>query len=117
MIIFFFSIEGNYTLKGTMHGSNAGIMSVQIDPQVISYYLSACHLHGCVIRCIIFFQEGVVRIFQSLTMVTVMAHNECLEKVNNYKVFRERERNEQVIHLLRVGPHSEKRLENVQAAG
>ncbi|KAJ7392633.1 hypothetical protein OS493_010284 [Desmophyllum pertusum] len=26
-------VNGNYTLKGTMHGSNAGIMSVQIDPQ------------------------------------------------------------------------------------
>lgn len=37
----FFSIEGNYTLKGTMHGSNAGIMSVQIDPQVRSLLLAS----------------------------------------------------------------------------
>jgi len=37
-INFFFLIEGNYTLKGTMHGSNAGIMSVQIDPQVGFFY-------------------------------------------------------------------------------
>jgi len=31
-------VNGNYTLKGTMHGSNAGIMSVQIDPQVGFFY-------------------------------------------------------------------------------
>ena len=33
----FFFISGNYTIKGVMHGCNAGVMSVQTDPQVRLY--------------------------------------------------------------------------------
>jgi len=39
-------VNGNYTLKGTMHGSNAGIMSVQIDPQE-KLVLAGSHEGAC----------------------------------------------------------------------
>ena len=35
LLLFF--ISGNYTIKGVMHGCNAGVMSVQTDPQVRLY--------------------------------------------------------------------------------
>ena len=34
LYIFCLYIAGNYTSKGIMHGSNAGVMSVEFDPQV-----------------------------------------------------------------------------------
>ena len=54
-------VVGACTLKGTMHGSNAGIMSVQFDPQVGLKFKSCiyCPFFMLLVRCIANLDAGV----------------------------------------------------------
>ena len=57
----FVLVVGACTLKGTMHGSNAGIMSVQFDPQVGLKFKSCIYCPFCMllVRCIASLNAGV----------------------------------------------------------